>query len=233
MVRQRIDYLIKLTTLETKRRTINAQLYHSFFLLARACHERMMLITMYSCEADTRESSTKRFCARRVHACAKIGGYITGPSKTTWKTVSYGDCVERRYILFVYPVYLSWNAVNTDTNCQITFSKVHLLLTTCKIIFWRYTRESMCLSNIYAWEMYEFAIKAKHQFTVVSLSILIGEYTSRITSSSLIIIRACLFEFVIFIYFYISCLMFYYTHLSRLFTFVNDSNLGINIIKIK
>lgn len=36
-----------------------------------------------------------------------------------------------------------------------------------------------------------------------------------------------------YIFLYISCLMFYYTHLLRLFTFVNDSNLRIIIITRK
>lgn len=133
-----------------------------------------------------------------MHACAKIGGYIIRSVQD-----SAEDCVLWRATLYPF-VYLSWNAVNTDTNCQLTFSKVHLLLITFKIIFRKYTRESMHLSSIYAWEMYEFAMEAGNQFTVVSLSTLKRECTSRIASSSLIIVRTCscyrIRHFYIFLY---------------------------------
>ena len=137
-----------------------------------------------------------------MRACAKIGGVII------WSVLDNAeDClvvtVSNDIIFsFVYLVYLSQNATNTDTNCQLTFSKMYLLLITCKITFWKYTRESMHLS------MHEkctiFAMKARNiQFTIVSLSTMRRECISRITSSSLII-RTCscyqIRHFYIFLY---------------------------------
>lgn len=125
---------------------INAQLYHSFFLLARARDMNCDVLPRCGYTKVADEIILRALCTRMRRS---EGIYcIIGPSKTMRKTAFYDNCVVWRLYPFVYLVCLSRNVVNTDINCQLTFSKIHLLLITYKITFRKYTRESMHLSNI-------------------------------------------------------------------------------------
>jgi len=139
-----------------------------------------------------------------MRACAKIGEYTIRSVQD-----NANDCPVATVLNDIISFRLSYlfprNAVNTDINCQLTFSKIHLLFITCKITFWKYTRESMHLTNIYAWEVYDICYRGEK--SVYRRIFKYSEkrmYITNYISYSLIIIRTCscyrINHFYIFLY---------------------------------
>lgn len=118
---------------------MDAQLYHSFSLE----RDDSEFITTNFQETDIRKFRRRRTISRTQFACVcEDWGFINRSVQENAEDCPCGDCVERRYILSS----ICHETISTDSaNCQLTFSKVHLLLVTYKITFRKYTRENMHL----------------------------------------------------------------------------------------